>query len=110
MHIIVFTNKKRGGYTYFHVECPPSIPLSESDFMEDKIDFKGNVFDIKMILDWKDIVFKTTMVFPLPPSSMGDLLGQVSSEDRAVLFSIYQHKWIRVWMNTFYTTHAPTSF
>jgi hypothetical protein len=110
MHIIVFTNKKRGGYTYFHVECPSSVFLLEYGFLAESLDFEGNVFDIKLILDWKDIVFKTTMVFPLPPSSMGDLFGQVSRKDQAVLFALYQQKWNRVQMNTFYTTHAPTSF
>ena len=110
MHIIIFTNKKRGGYTYFHIESPYNTAVLEQVFREGQFDFEGNVFDINIILDWKDIVFKTTMVFPTPPSSMGDLFGQVNKEDRDMLFTMYRQKWNRVWMNTFYTAHVPTSF
>ncbi len=110
MHLIIFTNKKRGGYAYFHVESPYNALAFEQSLMKDQLDFEGNVFDITMILDWKDIVFKTTMVFPVPPSSMRDLFGRVSKEDKDMLFIIYRQKWNRVRMNTFYTAHAPTSF
>ena len=110
MHLIIFTNKKRGGYTYFHVESPYNALAFEQSLMKDQLDFEGNVFDINIILDWKDVVAKTMILFPLPPSSLRDLFGQVSNKDQEVLVALYQHKWIRVWMNTFYTTHMPTSF
>ena len=110
MHLIIFTNKKRGGYAYFHIESPYNACVLEQGFMGEQLDFEGNVFDISMILDWKDIVSKTPLLFPMPPSSMGDLFGQVNKEDQIILVTLYQQKWNRVWMNTFYTTHMPTSF